>query len=120
MADRTSCSGRFSGIVKTTAFCAFSMRLWVSLFTDQREHAIAARLLAVVSSDGPMKLANMDTFSDKCSVCWIFISRLFSFLETCRAWTPELPKTSMRVSGPMLMGLRDFAVCIVTALLRLR
>lgn len=95
MVDWTSGSGRRSGILEIAAFFAFSMHLWAFLFTESKKHSVAARLQAVVSLDGSMRLAIVDSFNDKFSFFYTLVSTCFSPLETSRASSPELLNTSI-------------------------
>lgn len=55
---------------------------------------VVARLLAEVSLDGPIRLANWGGLSDKSSICLTLVSRFFSHFETPKDLEPELLNNS--------------------------
>lgn len=90
MVDRTSGTGRRSGIVKTTAFFVYTMHLWASLVTKSKKRSFSTRLLALVLLEGSISLANDDRFKDKSLIRWTVISMSFSFFQTSGALELEL------------------------------
>lgn len=66
--DWKVCSGRPLIILKTTAFFPLAMHLWAFLNTEPKKRPVAAGLLAVLSLDEPICLADGDSFNDKTSI----------------------------------------------------
>lgn len=95
--DWTSGSKRQSVTSKTTMFFAFSTRLWACLVTESNKRHVAARMLAVVSLEGSIGLANGNIVCKKFSISWTLISRSLSHFETSRALESEF--LAMPISG---------------------
>lgn len=94
VADWTNGSRKQWGIIKITFFLACAMRLWDSLVTESKKLPDEARLLTVVSLEGPQRLASGHGFDDEPSTIWNLFSRSVSFYERSDALKPGLPNTS--------------------------
>lgn len=81
---------------------------------------MAARLLAVVSLEGSVRLANGDNLNCKFSICWILISWCFSVFEISRASGPELLNVSMSRNEHVLVRIRVSDGLLNTAVRRCR
>lgn len=79
--------------------------LWASLVAGSKTHPVTARLLALVSLEGSIRLTSEDNFKDRSPTCCTLISSTLGLLETSTTLGPELQKILIRESEHVLAGI---------------